>query len=107
MHTLGSGVDGELELGALAVVDREALHEEGTETRAGTATERVEDEEALEAGALVSKTADALHDSVNHLLADRVVAAGIVVGGILLAGDQLVRVVQLLRDRKLGGHGAR
>lgn len=39
-------VDRELELGLLAVVDRQALEEEGTETGTGTTAERVEDEEA-------------------------------------------------------------
>ena len=48
-------VHGELELGFLAVVDREAFHEEGREAGAGTATEGMEDQEtcarvACEAG---------------------------------------------------------
>jgi hypothetical protein len=50
---LGRRVDTELELALLAVVDREALHEEGTETGTGTTTEGVEDEEALETRAVV------------------------------------------------------
>lgn len=49
----GRRVDSELELRLLAVVGRETLQEEGTETRAGTTTEGVEDQEALEAGAVV------------------------------------------------------
>jgi hypothetical protein len=50
---LGSGVDGELELGLLPVVDGEALHEEGGEAGTGSAAKGVEDEEALQAGALL------------------------------------------------------
>ena len=40
-------VDAELELGLLAVVHGEALHEEEGEGGAGAAAERVEDQEAL------------------------------------------------------------
>lgn len=43
----GSRVDGELELGLLAVLGRETLEEKSTETRAGTTTEGVEDQETL------------------------------------------------------------
>ena len=53
-------VDGELQLGLLAVVYRQALHEQGSEARAGTTTEGVEDEEALETGTLVSQLPDAV-----------------------------------------------
>lgn len=48
-----SGVHGELELALLAVVGREALEEQSTKTGASTATEGVEDEEALEGVAVV------------------------------------------------------
>jgi hypothetical protein len=41
-------VDGELQLGPLAVVYGEALHEEGCEPRPCSTTKRVEDEEALQ-----------------------------------------------------------
>lgn len=46
-------VDGELELALLAVLGGQALEEEGAETRAGTTTERVEDQEALQRAAVV------------------------------------------------------
>ena len=46
-----------------------------------------------------SKCTDQLSDSVHHqvddLLADGVVSSGVVVGSILLASDQLLRVEQL------------
>jgi hypothetical protein len=89
---LRSWVDAELKLALLAVVDGEALHEEGTETGTGTTTEGVEDEEALEARAVVGDMAHLVEDLVNELLADGVVATGVVVRGILLAGDHLLRV---------------
>lgn len=87
-------VDAELELALLAVVDGQTLHEESAETRAGTTTERVEDQEALETGAGVGNTADLVEDTVDELLANGVVATSIVVGGILLASDHVLGVEQ-------------
>merc|ERR1711976_779904 len=92
---LGGRVDGKLQLGLLAVVNRQPLHEQGGEARAGTAAEAVEDQEALETSALISQLAGSVQDKVHDLFADGVVTAGIVVGGILLAGDQLLRMEQL------------
>ena len=77
-------VDSEAELGLLAVVDGETLQEQAAETGAGTATDGVEHHEALEARAVVRELADAVEHEVDDLLADRVVAAGVVVGRVLL-----------------------
>lgn len=55
-------VDSELQFGLLAVVNGESLHEERSEPRSGASSERVEDEEALETGALVSQLTDAVED---------------------------------------------
>lgn len=49
----GRRVNSELELALLAVVGRQTLEEQSTETRSSSATERVEDEETLEGGAVV------------------------------------------------------
>ena len=95
MTDLRGGVDGELQLGLLAVVHGETLHEQGGEAGAGAATEGVEDEEALETGTLVREFPDAVKDQVDDLLTDGVVTTGVVVGGILLASDQLLGVEQL------------
>ena len=92
---LGRGVDGVAELGLLAVVDGEALEEEGAEAGAGATTDGVEDEEALEAGAVVGELADAVEAEVDDFLADGVVATGVVVGGVFLAGDELLGVEEL------------
>ena len=89
---LGSRVDAELELALLAVVDRETLHQEGSETRTGATAEGVEDEETLETAAVVRDTADLVQDLVYQLLSDRVVTTGVVVGSILLASDHVLRV---------------
>merc|ERR1719310_1359707 len=82
-------VDGERELGLAAVVDREALEEEGAKTRARATADGVEEEEALEAGAVVRELADAVEHEVGDLLADGVVATRVVVRGVLLARDEL------------------
>jgi len=87
-----SWVDGEFELRLLAILGGKALKEESTETRTGTTTERVENEETLERVAVVSDTADAVNDIVDHLLSDSVVTTSVIVGSILLAADQQLRV---------------
>merc|ERR1712024_184966 len=92
---LRGGVDGELELGLLAVVDRQPLHEEGGESRSSSTTEAVEDEESLKTGTLVGQLADSVKDQVDDLLADGVVAPCVVVGGVLLARYHLLGMEQL------------
>lgn len=87
-------VDAELKLGLLAVVDREALHEEGSETRSGSTTEGVENEETLETRAVVGNVADLVENLVDQLLSDGVVTTGVVVGSILTSSDHLLRVEQ-------------
>ena len=59
---LGRGVDGELKLDLLPVVNTPPLHEEGGESGANSSTKGVEDEEALEA-------LDPVQHQVNNLLA--------------------------------------
>ena len=98
---LRGGIDAELELALLAIVDGQALHDQGAEAGAGAAAEGVEDEEALQAGAVVGDAADLVQDLVNELLADCVVAAGVVVGGVLLAGDHVLGV-----EKRAVGAGA-
>ena len=85
-------VDAELELALLAVVDGQTLHEEGSETRSGSTTEGVEDEETLETRAVVGNAADGVKHLVDQLLSDGVVTTGVVVGRILLAGNHVLRV---------------
>lgn len=95
MIDLRGRIDGESELGLLAIVDGEALQEEGAEAGAGAAADGIEDEEALEAGAVVGELADAIEAEIDDVLADGVVAPGEVVGGVLLAGEELLRVEEL------------
>ena len=76
---LRSWVDAELELALLAVVDRQSLHEQRTETGTSTTTEAVEDKEALETRAVVCNSPDLVQHLINELLADSVVPTCIVV----------------------------
>jgi hypothetical protein len=92
---LGSWVHSKLQLGLLAVVDTEPLHEQGGESGASTATKAVEDEEALESSTLVSQLTDTIQNQVDDLLTNGVVTTGVVIGCILLSGDKLLRVEQL------------
>lgn len=94
LHLWG-GVDGELQFALFAIVDGQSLHEEGGEAGPGAAAEGVEDEEALEAGALVSQLPDTVQHQVDDLLANSVVSPGVVVSSVLLACDQLLWVEQL------------
>ena len=88
-------VDGESELGLLAVVDGESLEEERSETGASATTDGVEDEEALETSALIGELTDSVEAEVDDLLTNGVVTTGEVVGGVLLAGDELLWVEEL------------
>jgi len=92
---LGGWVDGEAELGLLSVVDGKSLEEERAETGAGTTTDGVEDEEALETSALIGELTDSVEAEINNLLTNGVVTTGEVVGGILLTGDELLGVEEL------------
>ena len=61
-----------------------------------TSESRVRGRPNLKAGAVVGEAADAVEGLVDELLADGVVTAGVVVRRILLPGDQLLRVEQVL-----------
>lgn len=74
---LGSWVDRELELGLFTVIGRESLHEESTETRSSSTTERVEDKESLETRTVVGETTDLFENRVDQLFTDSVVSSGV------------------------------
>jgi len=88
-------VDGETELGLFAVIDGKSLEEEGTETGTAATTDSLEDQEALETSAVVSKLSDSVQAQVDDFTTNGVVSSGEVVGSIFLTGDQLFRVEQL------------
>lgn len=87
-------VDGELELALFAVVDREALHEQRCEARAGSPSEGVEDEKSLQPRTLVGQLPNSVQHHIHQLLPDCVVATSVVVGSVLLPRDELLGVKQ-------------
>jgi hypothetical protein len=89
---LRSWIDTELELALLAVIDGQTLHQQGTETRAGTTAKGVEDQETLQSRAVVGDLSNFVQDLVNQLLSNGVMATGVVVGRVLLASDHLLGV---------------
>ena len=92
---LRARADREAKLALPPIVHAQPLEEEGAEAGPGAPAGGVEDEETLEAGAVVGELADAVEDVVDELLAYGVVSAGVVVGGVLLAADYLLGVVEL------------
>ena len=97
---LGGWIDGELQLRPLAIVHREALHQQGSEPRSSSSSERVEDQESLESSAGLRELPNSVKNQVHDLLADGVVTPGVVVGGVLLARDQLkhFKITKMPRD---------
>mgnify|MGYP000913770465 FL=1 len=88
-------VDGESELGLLAVIDGKSLKEERSKTRSSATTDGVEHKESLETSALIGELSDSVEAEINNLLTDGVVTTGEVVGGIFLTGDKLLWMEEL------------
>jgi hypothetical protein len=94
-RNLRGRIDAEVELGLLAIVRRETLKKERAKARSSTSADGVEDEEALETVALISDLANAIQGGVEEILANSVVATGVVVGRVLLATDELIGMEEL------------
>jgi hypothetical protein len=92
---LGGRVDGETELGLLAVIDGESFQQEGAESGSGTTSDGVENHESLETGTVISELSDSVEAEVNDFLTNGVMSSGEIVGGVFLSGDQLFGVEQL------------
>ena len=92
---LGCWVDGEFKLGFLAVVDRQAFHQKGGESRSSSSTERVENEKSLKSSTVISQLAYTVKNQINDFLSNGVMTTSIIVGSIFLSSDQLFRMKQL------------
>merc|ERR1712113_936349 len=92
---LGSRVDGELKLALLALVHGQPLHKQGRKARSGAASEGMEEKESLKSSTGVSELPNPVENQVDNLLSDRVVSSSVVVSGVLLSVDELLRMVQL------------
>ena len=91
----GGGVHGEVQFWFPGILQAEPLLQEGREPGPGPSAEAVEDEEALRTGGILHLLPDPLQHPVQDLLSHGVVAPGEVVGGVLTAGDETVRVIQI------------
>jgi len=87
--------DSERKLGLSTVINRKSLKKKRTKSRSTSTTSCVEDKETLKTGTVISQLSDSVKDKVNNFLSNGVVTTGVVVGGILLTRDQLLRVIQL------------
>jgi len=88
-------IDAEVKLALLAIVSGQVLQQKRTETRTSSTTDRLENKETLKTIALISQLADLVHAGLDEFLSDGVVTTGVVVGGVLLASDELLRVEEL------------
>jgi len=92
---LRSGIDAELQLALLAVIDWETLHEKSAEPGSSSSTERVEYQETLETRAIIGNMTDLVQHLVDQLLAHSVVPTGVIVWCVFLARDHLLRVEEI------------
>lgn len=88
-------IDGEFQFALLAVVHAQPFHKQRRETGTGATAERVKDQETLQTGTLVSQFPHPVQNDVDDFFADGVVSTSVVVGGVLLAGDQLFGMEKL------------
>jgi len=88
-------VDGETELGFLAVIDGKSFQEEGSQTGTSTTSDSVEDHESLETGTVISELSDSVQAKIDDFFTDGVVTSGEVVGSIFFTGDKLFRMEEL------------
>ena len=68
------------------------MRREAKPSRASATAKGVEDQESLKTSALISKFTNPVKDKINNLFSDGVVSTSIIVGSILLASDELLRV---------------
>jgi hypothetical protein len=92
---LRRGIDSESQLRLLTVVNGESLQKKRSETRSGTTSDGIEDQESLESSAVVSEFSDSVQAEIDDLSTNSVVTSGEVVGSILLTRDELLWVEEL------------
>ena len=68
-------VDGETQLGLLAVIDRKSFEEEGSESGTGTTTDGGVNEETLETSTVVSQLSDSVKAKIDDFSSDGVVTS--------------------------------
>lgn len=91
-------VNGELQLGLLAIIGQEMFHQQGGELGTSFPSKAVENQEALKICALVSQFPNSVQDRVNDLLANSVAPSGTVIGSIFLVWGEPLGVKELVAD---------
>jgi len=86
------------QLGFAAILHGKALQKKSSETGSGSTTRCMEHQKALEAGAMFRNFCDTVKNKINNLLSNGVVTAGKVIGGILFAANNLIRMVKFFVD---------
>merc|ERR1712109_424568 len=92
---LRSRVDGELQFGFFAIINRETFHQKRREPGTSATSKRVEDEEPLKAATLVSKFANPVQNQVHDFFTNGVMTSSVIIGRILFARNQLLGMKQL------------
>ena len=92
---LWSRINWKAELGLLGILHGQPLHKKGSKSWACSSTEGVKYDKALESRAHVDSPSDLVHAQVYLLPTDCVMTSGIIVGSILHAGYQLLRMEEL------------
>ena len=92
---LWSRINWKAELGLLGILHGQPLHKKGSKSWACSSTEGVKYDKALESRAHVDSPSDLVHAQVYLLPTDGVMTSGIIVGSILHAGYQLLRMEEL------------
>jgi hypothetical protein len=92
---LGRRIDGETELGFLAVINGKSFQKERSETRSSTTSDGVEDHESLKTSTVISELSDSVQAQVNDFFTNSIMTSGEVVGSIFLSGDELFRMEEL------------
>lgn len=73
----GGRINAKFQLGLFPIVGGKTLEDESTKTRTSSTAERMENEESLKTGAVVREAANLVHDDINLLLANGIMATRI------------------------------
>jgi hypothetical protein len=90
---LRRGSNGKTHLGLTAEVNGKTLQEKRSKTGTSSSSGRVENEESLKSGTVITHLADLINNSIDDILSNRVVTASVVISGIFLSADDGFRMV--------------
>jgi hypothetical protein len=91
---LRRGRNGKTHLGLTAEVNGKTLQEKRSKTGTSSSSGRVENEESLKSGTVITHLADLINDSIDDILSNRVVTTRVVISGVFLSADDRFRMVK-------------